>query len=41
MNYTIDLKELAYRESEQVEWKENVADINDVIQTAVAFSNRT
>lgn len=39
MNYSIDLKELAYRESEQVEWKENVADINDVIQTAVAFAN--
>jgi ATP-dependent DNA helicase RecG len=39
MNYPIDLKELAYRESEQVEWKENVADINDVIQTAVAFAN--
>jgi ATP-dependent DNA helicase RecG len=35
----IDLKELATRESEQVEWKENVADIDDVISTAVAFAN--
>ncbi|AUX48668.1 uncharacterized protein SOCE26_102090 [Sorangium cellulosum] len=37
--YRIDLKELASRESERVEWKENVAHINDVIATAVAFSN--
>lgn len=35
----IDLKELATRESEQVEWKENVADIKDVVATAVAFAN--
>jgi len=34
-----DLKELSQRESEQVEWKENVADVDDVIKTAVAFAN--
>ncbi|MGE5341758.1 MAG: ATP-binding protein [Candidatus Omnitrophota bacterium] len=36
---TIDLKELSNRESERVEWKENVADIESVIKTIVAFSN--
>lgn len=35
----IDLSELSKRESERVEWKENVADINDVVKTAVAFAN--
>ena len=35
----IDLKELAKRESERVEWKENVADIEDIIKTSVAFAN--
>jgi ATP-dependent DNA helicase RecG len=35
----IDLIELSKRESERVEWKENVADIEDVIRTAVAFAN--
>ncbi|HMV66274.1 MAG TPA: ATP-binding protein [Myxococcota bacterium] len=35
----IDLRELMLRESEQVEWKENVADINDVVRTLVAFAN--
>ncbi len=35
----IDLKELASRESEQVEWKENVADPKDVVETIVAFAN--
>lgn len=35
----IDLKDLAQRESERVEWKENVADIEDVIKTSVAFAN--
>ena len=35
----IDLKELSKRESERVEWKENVADIDDIIKTAVAFAN--
>lgn len=35
----IDLKELASRESEQVEWKENVADVEDVVKTVAAFSN--
>lgn len=35
----IDLKEIALRESEQIEWKLNVADIDSVICTIVAFSN--
>jgi predicted HTH transcriptional regulator len=35
----IDLAELATRESERVEWKENVADFSDVVKTAVAFAN--
>lgn len=35
----VDLQELARRESERVEWKENVADIASLVQTAVAFSN--
>ncbi len=35
----IDLRELMLRESEQVEWKENVADINDVVRALVAFAN--
>ncbi|WP_080406246.1 ATP-binding protein [Burkholderia ubonensis] len=35
----VDLKELATRESERVEWKENVADVQDLVRTAVAFSN--
>ncbi len=35
----IDLTELSKRESERVEWKENVADVEDVIKTAVAFAN--
>lgn len=39
MNPKTDLKELATRESEQVEWKKNVADIEDVIRTVAAFSN--
>lgn len=40
MNYQdIDLTELMHRESERVEWKQNVADIDDVIKTIVAFSN--
>jgi predicted HTH transcriptional regulator len=39
MQNTINLDELSSRESETVEWKENVADVEDVIQTAVAFAN--
>jgi ATP-dependent DNA helicase RecG len=39
MKSKIDLKELATRESEQVEWKKNVADIDSVIRTVTAFSN--
>lgn len=35
----IELRELMLRESEQVEWKENVADVNDVVRTLVAFAN--
>lgn len=35
----INLKELAVRESERVEWKESVSDIEDVIKTSVAFAN--
>ncbi len=36
---TIDLAEIAARESEQVEWKEEVADWHDVVRTLVAFAN--
>jgi len=39
MKTKIDLKELATRESEQVEWKRNVVDIEDVLRTTAAFSN--
>jgi ATP-dependent DNA helicase RecG len=35
----LDLRTLAFRESEQVEWKENVADIEDVVATLSAFAN--
>ena len=35
----IDLTQLATRESEQVEWKENVADIDDVVEALCAFAN--
>ena len=35
----IDLTELVTRESEQVEWKENVADIDDVVEALCAFAN--
>lgn len=35
----VDLNTLARRESEHVEWKENVADVGDVVRTAVAFAN--
>ncbi|MCC7383404.1 MAG: putative DNA binding domain-containing protein [Deltaproteobacteria bacterium] len=39
MGASIDLEELAVRESEQVEWKENVADADDVVATLSAFAN--
>jgi ATP-dependent DNA helicase RecG len=39
MRASLDLKTLATRESEQVEWKENVADIDDVVATICAFAN--
>jgi ATP-dependent DNA helicase RecG len=35
----IDLQELSVRESEQTEWKENVADMDDVVETLSAFAN--
>jgi len=35
----IDLAVLAQRESEQIEWKEMVADTEDVVKTLVAFAN--
>ncbi len=35
----VDLDELAIRESEQTEWKENVADVDDVVATLTAFAN--
>lgn len=38
-NQDIDLKELLFRESERVEWKYNVANVEDVVRTIVAFSN--
>ena len=39
MRPAIDLKLLSQRESEQVEWKENVADPDDVVATLCAFAN--
>ncbi|MFS8065219.1 MAG: helix-turn-helix domain-containing protein, partial [Byssovorax sp.] len=39
MNEAIDLQQLSIRESEQVEWKENVAEIGDVVATLTAFAN--
>lgn len=35
----IDLKELSSRESERVEWKNQVVDISDVVKSVVAFAN--
>jgi ATP-dependent DNA helicase RecG len=35
----VDLKTLSSRESERVEWKENVADIDNIIKTITAFAN--
>lgn len=39
VNVPIDLDNLLVRESEQVEWKENVADTDDVVATLSAFAN--
>ena len=39
MTALVDLDHLARRESEQTEWKENVADVNDVVATLSAFAN--
>src|SRR5262249_1400039 len=39
VTHPIDLNELARRENEQTEWKENVADIDDVVATLSAFAN--
>lgn len=35
----IDLKEISLRESEQVEWKDQVADVDDVVRSICAFAN--
>jgi predicted HTH transcriptional regulator len=39
MTETIDLQQLATRESEQTEWKASVADVDDVVATLAAFAN--
>ena len=39
MTASVDLQQLSRRENEQTEWKENVADINDVVATLAAFAN--
>ena len=39
MTPRVDLEELASRESEQTEWKENIADVDDVVATLAAFAN--
>lgn len=39
MTTHLDLAELFHRENEQTEWKENVADIDDVVATLTAFAN--
>ena len=39
MTFQIDLNQIFQRESEQTEWKESVADINDVAATLCAFAN--
>lgn len=39
MRERIDLRQLAERESEQVEWKENVADVDDAVATLCAYAN--
>jgi len=39
MTPNVDLQALLVREGEQTEWKENVADIYDVLKTLSAFAN--
>jgi ATP-dependent DNA helicase RecG len=39
MSDAVDLHELLVRESEQTAWKENVADVDDVVETLSAFAN--
>ncbi len=39
MTDRIDLSSLARHESEQIEWKEGVADVDDVVATLSAFAN--
>ena len=39
MSEPINLAAISSRESEQVEWKENVADVDDVVATLSAFAN--
>lgn len=39
MTVAIDIQQLSARESEQTEWKEGVADVDDVVATLSAFAN--
>src|SRR4051794_15748285 len=39
MAAVVDLQQLALRENEQTEGKENVADVDDVVETLCAFAN--
>lgn len=39
MSEAIDLQELSVRENEQTEWKDSVADVDDVVATLSAFAN--
>lgn len=39
MTRELDIKELLLRESASVEWKEGVADVEDVLKTITAFAN--
>lgn len=39
MAHSVDLHLLATRESEQTEWKDQVANVNDVVRTLSAFAN--
>jgi ATP-dependent DNA helicase RecG len=39
MKFNLDLEDLRRRESERIEWKANVANIENVLETITAFSN--
>lgn len=39
VDIAINLEQLSVRESEQIEWKENVADCDSVVKTLTAFAN--